>query len=142
VTERSSSVRPSIPVAGDRRAIVIDDSRAMRSLLRSALETCGFVVSEASDGLRALPQLAADEPFNLALVDWNMPGLDGLALIRLLRKNPRYDRMVIVMVTSEAEPSQIERALAAGANEYIMKPLSAEILVEKLRLLEEEEADW
>jgi two-component system chemotaxis response regulator CheY len=140
--ERPSHVRPSIPVAGYRRAIVIDDSRAMRSMLRSALETCGFAVSEASDGLRALPQLAEAEPFHLALVDWNMPGMDGLKLIGWLRANPRYDRMVIVMVTSEAEPSQIERALAAGANEYIMKPLSQEVLIEKLRLLEEEQEDW
>lgn len=140
--ERTPSVRPSIPVGGYRRAIVIDDSRAMRSLLRAALETCGFVVTEASDGLEAQALLDAAEPVELALVDWNMPELDGLALIRSVRGNPRYDRMVIVMVTSEAEPTQIERALAAGANEYIMKPLSAEVLVEKLRLLEEEEGAW
>jgi two-component system chemotaxis response regulator CheY len=138
--ERPESVRPSIPVNGERRAIVVDDSRAMRTLLRSALEACAFIVSEATDGLQACAQLAASEPFQLALVDWNMPGLDGIGLIRLVRASRRYDQMVIVMVTSEAEASQIQRALAAGANEYIMKPLSAEMLIAKLRLLEEEEA--
>ena len=138
--DRSESGRPSIPISGVRRAIVLDDSRAMRTLLRSALETCAFSVTEASDGLEAWKQLAAVEPFQLALVDWNMPGLDGIGLIRFVRASRRYDAMVIMMVTSEAEASQIQLALASGANEYIMKPLSAEMLVEKLRLLEEEEA--
>ncbi|MEY4513064.1 MAG: hypothetical protein RLZZ450_5186 [Pseudomonadota bacterium] len=138
--ERHDSARPSIPVTGVRRAIVVDDSRAMRILLRSALEACAFTVTEASDGLQAFAQLAASEPYQLALVDWNMPGLDGIGLIRFVRANRRYDQMVIVMVTSETEASQIERALAAGANEYIMKPLSAEMLIEKLLLLEEDEA--
>jgi two-component system, chemotaxis family, chemotaxis protein CheY len=132
-------MRASLPATGVRRAIVIDDSRAMRSMLRNALEQSGFEVIEAADGKEALIKLMSSEPLELALVDWNMPELNGLTLIRFLRSNPKYDRMAIVMVTSETETTQIQRALSAGADEYIMKPLSADVLMEKLRLLEEAE---
>lgn len=129
---------PSLRAGGVRRAIVVDDSRAMRAMLRRVLESVRFVVDEAANGAQALHQLAHGEVPALALVDWNMPGLDGLTLIRTLRSNVRFARMIIVMVTSEAEPSQVEIALAAGADEYIMKPLSPEVLREKLMLLEAE----
>jgi len=131
--------RPSIPVLGVRRAIVVDDSRAMRHMLRDALEQSGFEVIEAADGADALAKLTSAPPPELALVDWNMPELNGLSLIRFLRSNHKFDRMVIVMVTSETEASQIQRALAAGADEYIMKPLSADMLLDKIRMLEEAE---
>jgi len=128
----------SIPASGPRRAIVVDDSRAMRVLLRKALEERGFSVSEAGDGREALARLEQMEPPDLALIDWNMPEMDGLELISLLRKSPRFDGMAMVMVTSESEPARIEQALRAGADDYIMKPLSAEVLRERLMLLEEE----
>jgi two-component system, chemotaxis family, chemotaxis protein CheY len=132
--------RASIPVRGPRRAIVVDDSRAMRSMLRYALEEQNFHVSEAANGAEALRMLQQSEPPELALIDWTMPVLDGIGLISALRSDDRYARMVIVMVTSEADPERVQRALAAGADEYIMKPLSADVLAEKLTLLEE--AGW
>lgn len=130
--------RPSIPVGGFRRALVVDDSRAMRAILRSALEECGFEVVEAADGKEALERLATMRIPELALVDWNMPQMDGIELICTLRKDHNYDRMAIVMVTSETAPARIATALRAGADEYIMKPLSPAVLKEKLVLLEEE----
>lgn len=132
--------RASIPVRGLRRAIVVDDSRAMRSMLRHALEEQGFHVSEAANGGEALQMLQQGEPPDLALIDWTMPVLDGIGLISALRRDARYTRMVIVMVTSEADPERVQSALSAGADEYIMKPLSPDVLAEKLTLLEE--AGW
>lgn len=118
-----------------RRAIVVDDSRAMRAVLRRALEALDYQVFEAGDGCEALVQLAQIRIPDLALVDWNMPEMNGIELIGELRRDRNYDRMAIVMVTSETEPDQVARALRAGANEYIMKPFSPDVLDEKLLLL-------
>jgi two-component system chemotaxis response regulator CheY len=128
--------RASIPASGPRTAIVVDDSRVMRAILRHALEAREFGVVEAIHGRHALELLTAMPVPDLALIDWNMPELDGLELIRVLRSDPRYESMAIVMVTSETEPAQIQRALSMGADEYIMKPLSPEVLMERLVQLE------
>ena len=117
------------------RAIVIDDSRAMRTILRRALTDAGFEVVEAGDGREALERIAASGPIDLALVDWNMPVMTGYELIREVRSRSELDRMAIMMVTTETEVEQVQRALAAGANEYVMKPFNADALREKLLLL-------
>ncbi len=128
--------RLSFPMNRLRTAIVVDDSRAMRAILRQALERRAFRVVEASDGRQALAVLAEGGAQALALIDWNMPVMDGLELIVALRADPAYTEMHIVMVTSESEPAQIQRALAAGADEYIMKPISSETLIDRLIQLE------
>lgn len=115
-----------------RRAIVVDDSRAMRAILRRALEEQGFQVFDAGHGKEALERLAKIRVPDLALIDWNMPEMNGIELIAVLRRDRAYDGMRLVMVTSETEPAQIERALAEGANAYIMKPFSNDVLTEKL----------
>ena len=117
------------------KAIVIDDSRAMRTILRRALTLAGFEVVEAGDGREALEQIAASGPLDLALVDWNMPVMTGYDLICEVRSRSELDGMAIMMVTTETELDQVKRALAAGANEYVMKPFDAAILREKLLLL-------
>ena len=118
------------------RALVVDDSRAMRMILRRLLGRIGFEVAEAADGLDALEQLeAADEVPAVALVDWNMPRLNGLELIKELRSRPKFARMTLMMVTTEGEQTQIVRALAAGAHEYVIKPFTPEAIEEKLELL-------
>lgn len=117
------------------RAIVIDDSRAMRTILRRALTEAGFQVIEAGDGREALERIAASGPLDLALVDWNMPIMTGYELICEVRSRSEFDAMAIMMVTTETEIDQVKRALAAGANEYVMKPFDAAILREKLLLL-------
>src|ERR1700761_516199 len=117
------------------KAMVVDDSRATRVILRKSLEQQGFSVLEAGDGKQALERLAESGPLDLALVDWNMPVMSGYELIQALRARKDFDGMSIMMVTTESEASQVQRALEAGANEYVMKPFSPEVLREKLLLL-------
>lgn len=117
-------------------ALVIDDSRAMRMLLREPLTQQGYQVAEATDGRNALEQLGAlDEPPRVILVDWNMPVLDGLSFIREVREQPRFDDTTLVVVTSETALDQMTHALAQGADEYLMKPFGPEALLSKLELL-------
>lgn len=103
-------------------------------ILSRALRELGFQVWEAGDGETALENLRRIFPIDLAMVDWNMPGIDGLELLKKLRAEPAYGDLKIVMVTTESEAEQMSAALEAGANEYIMKPFTIEILVDKLRL--------
>lgn len=117
------------------RALVVDDSRATRTILRNALKEEGFEVFEAGDGRQALEELRKVGATDLALVDWNMPVMTGYELICEVRQNKDFDRMAIMMVTTESEASQVQKALDAGANEYVMKPFTPEILREKLLLL-------
>jgi two-component system chemotaxis response regulator CheY len=118
------------------RALVIDDSKAIRIILRKLLGELGFEVDEAADGREALRRLdRSSGPFDLALVDWNMPEMNGLEFVREVRGRGGHEDLTMVMVTTETEASQVVRALAAGANEYIMKPFSRDVLVDKLSML-------
>ena len=117
------------------KAIIVDDSRATRTIVRKALVQEGFEVIEAGDGKQALDELIKVGAVDLALVDWNMPVMTGYELIREVRAKPQFDSMSIMMVTTETEASQVQRALDAGANEYVMKPFTPEILREKLVML-------
>jgi two-component system chemotaxis response regulator CheY len=118
------------------RALVIDDSRTVRILIGRILQEIGMEVLEAADGREALAQMERHPNVELVLVDWNMPGMNGLDFIQALRSQRAYDGVRILMVTSEAEGAQVTRALNAGANEYLMKPFNKEILVAKLQLLD------
>jgi two-component system, chemotaxis family, chemotaxis protein CheY len=117
------------------RALIVDDSRTMRLILGRIMGELGFEVVEAPNGRRALEQMRAGEPMDLALVDWNMPEMNGYELLRALRASRAYARMPVIMVTTETEMSQILRALEAGANEYLMKPFTKVAVFEKLALL-------
>lgn len=119
------------------RALVIDDSRTMRVLLGRQLRQLGFEVLEAGDGQQALEvmEAAGDDVPALATVDWNMPVMDGLTFVQTLRRNQSWRGVNLMMVTTEAEQSQIVRALAAGAHEYLIKPFSPEAFADKLDLL-------
>jgi two-component system chemotaxis response regulator CheY len=118
------------------RALVIDDSRAMRLILARIARQLGFDVVEAGNGREALDRLEElDTVPELALVDWNMPEMDGLAFVVAVRRDARYRSMALMMVTTESEQSQIVRALAAGAHEYVIKPFTPDAIVEKLKLL-------
>src|SRR5262245_28384907 len=111
------------------RALIVDDSRAMRSLLRKALSDEGITVAaEAGNGKEALERLNATGPVELALLDWNMPEMNGFELLCLLRADPKWQGMRVMMVTTETEASQILRALDAGADEYLIKPFAAAAL--------------
>jgi len=117
------------------RALVVDDSKAMRLILGKTLREIGFDVTEAGDGQQAISRLNQGEQVDLMLVDWNMPVMNGYELICAVRANALLSSIPIMMVTTETSMSQIQKALAAGANEYLMKPFTKDLLVEKLTLL-------
>jgi len=116
------------------KALVIDDSKAMRSILSRMLQELGFEVFEACNGREGLERLQAIGKVDLALVDWNMPEMNGLDFIRTVRAEQSYDGVLLMMVTTETEMENVVRALAAGANEYVMKPFTQEIILEKLQI--------
>jgi two-component system chemotaxis response regulator CheY len=116
------------------RALIVDDSRFVRGFLRGMLEERGIECAEAADGQAGLDELHAGAPFDLALVDWNMPVMDGLEMLKQLRAEG-FPEMKVLMVTTEAENDFIVRALDAGADEYLMKPFDDEALCEKLAML-------
>lgn len=117
------------------KALIVDDSRAVRSILSNMLRELGFEVAEARHGREALVHLNANADTDIALVDWNMPEMNGLDLVVAVRNDDRLGSIRLMMVTSETEVGQVMRAMAAGANEYVMKPFTKEILEDKLRLL-------
>jgi len=117
------------------KALVVDDSRAVRMILTRTLRELGFEVREAANGREALEVIEAEKSaVSLVLADWNMPEINGLELLKQLRQKPELASLVVVMVTTETELDQMAAALEAGANEYVMKPFTKDILVEKLQL--------
>jgi two-component system chemotaxis response regulator CheY len=117
------------------RALVIDDSGAMRSILRQYMRELKYEVVEARDGREALELCEQTPDFDVALVDWNMPVMNGLDFVRALRAKKEFDSMKLMMVTTENDVAHIEAALTAGANEFVMKPFTYEVLEEKMALL-------
>jgi two-component system chemotaxis response regulator CheY len=118
------------------KALVVDDSRAVRMILARTLKELGYEVREAANGREALEVIEAEKSaVNLVLADWNMPEINGLDLLKRLRRDPELASLVVVMVTTETELDQMAAALEAGANEYVMKPFTKDILVEKLQLV-------
>lgn len=114
------------------KALVVDDSLAMRRIQSRALESLGWQVETAADGQKALDALASMDGCRLVLTDWHMPGMDGIELIKAVRQDPRYAKLVIVMVTSDGVLDSVELALNAGADDFVMKPLSPGTLGERL----------
>lgn len=118
------------------KALVVDDSRAVRMILTKTLQDLGYQVCEAANGREALAVIETEKTaVSLVLADWNMPEMNGLALLKRLRQKPELSSLVVVMVTTETELDQMAAALEAGANEYVMKPFTKEILVEKLQMV-------
>jgi two-component system chemotaxis response regulator CheY len=116
-------------------ALVVDDSKAMRLILGNALREAGLKVAEAANGKEAIDRLNRGEPYHLMLVDWNMPLMNGYELVCAVRANPMLSDVRIMMVTTETSMSQVQQALAAGANEYLMKPATKDMILEKLAVL-------
>jgi two-component system chemotaxis response regulator CheY len=116
------------------RALIVDDSRFAREYLRGLLEGKGIECEEAVDGQAGIDRLNAGAPFNLALLDWYMPVMNGLDMLKNLRARG-FAGVKVMMVTTEAENDFILRALDAGADEYLMKPFDDQALTEKLAIL-------
>ena len=108
----------------------------MRKLLRGILVESGFdVAAEAGNGQEGLDAITRLGKFDLMLLDWNMPVMNGYDLLLRVRRDPRFAGMRVMMVTTETEASQILRALDAGADEYLIKPFSKQAIRDKLELL-------
>jgi two-component system, chemotaxis family, chemotaxis protein CheY len=112
------------------KILLVDDSRTIRNIQKNTLKGLGYTdVTEAADGVEALVALSKSRP-NLMLVDWNMPNMDGITLIKKVRETDK--KLPIIMVTTEAEKSRVIEAMKAGVNNYVVKPFTAETLAEKI----------
>jgi two-component system chemotaxis response regulator CheY len=118
------------------RAMIVDDSRAMRIILRRALASSGYDdITDAEHGRQALEALENEPLPEIAFVDWNMPEMSGIEFVRAVRANSRFDSIALVMVTSETALEFLQEAIDAGADEYVMKPFTPEVLRDKLELV-------
>ena len=112
--------------------LVVDDSRVIRKVARRILEDLGFEVAEAADGTEALAWCRTVTP-QLILLDWNMPGMSGLEFLKTLRGAPGGEEPRVIFCSVENDLDRIREALAAGADEYIMKPFDREIVEAKFQ---------
>src|SRR5262249_2286870 len=117
------------------RMLIIDDSQTMRRFLRSIADELAIESDQASDGEEALQKLELTGSFEVALVDWDMPRMNGIEFARVVRSRPEYADMKLMMVTSHNAMSDLRVAAAVGVDDFLMKPLNAEMLAGKLRLL-------
>jgi len=117
-----------------RRVLVVDDSATIRQEVASALEAEGFTVLEAADGIEALSVLSANE-VGLVLLDVNMPRLGGLEMLERLKSQPAFATLPVLMLTAEAQESQIERARRLGAKGWMIKPIARQQLVDVAKKL-------
>ena len=117
-------------------ALIIDDSSAMRRIISKIMKDIGFDTVEAGDGQEGLSRVeAASGDFEVVLVDWNMPVMNGIEFVKAVRSHPEYSGLKIMMVTTETEPARMAQALMAGVDEFAMKPFTPEVLLEKLKLI-------
>jgi two-component system, chemotaxis family, chemotaxis protein CheY len=119
-----------------RKALIVDDSKAIRMILGRILRELGYETCEAVNGKDALEVIESEKAtVDLVLADWNMPEMNGLDLVKQLRQNPDFTSLKVIMVTTETEVDHIVSALEAGANEYVMKPFTKDILRGKLEMV-------
>ena len=119
-----------------KKALVVDDSRAMRTILSQSLKEAGFAeVSQAANGREGYEFLVGHPDTELCLVDWNMPEMSGIEFVRSVRADRRWGSLPLMMVTSETEFANMAEAIEAGANEYAMKPFDQAVIRDKLAIL-------
>ncbi|MBB6544859.1 two-component system chemotaxis response regulator CheY [Thalassotalea piscium] len=114
------------------KVLVVDDFSTMRRIVKNLLRDLGFTnISEADDGSTALPMLQGGD-FDFVVTDWNMPGMQGIDLLKAIRADASLSHIPVLMVTAEAKKEQIVMAAQAGVNGYIVKPFTAATLKTKL----------
>lgn len=115
--------------------LIVDDCPATRALLRRLLEKRSIHVEEATDGHEAIAKMSKTSPFDLVLVDWDMPTMSGLEMLKEVKKDLSLSKTRMMMVSGLSTTSHIEEALEAGAVDYLMKPFDTASLMEKLSWL-------
>ena len=123
---------PEVVLDKNMKILVVDDFSTMRRIIKNLLKDLGFAnIQEADDGNTALPMLQQGD-FDFVVTDWNMPGMQGIDLLRAIRADANLKHIPVLMVTAEAKKEQIVAAAQAGVNGYVIKPFTAATLKEKL----------
>ena len=121
-----------MPVAASMHVLVVDDQSTVRALVRSGLNQLGVIyVSEAADGKEALKSLD-DSPVHLIISDFNMPNMDGLALLKTVRANAATRQTAFIMLTGRADKELVQKAVQLGVNNYLVKPFTVQTLKDKI----------
>ena len=115
------------------KILLVDDSKTMRGIQKKVLAGLdpGAEFAEAGDGLEALTCIAAGGPYDLILIDWNMPNMDGITLVHKIREKDK--RTPLIMATTEAEKTRVMDAIRAGVNNYVVKPFTPDVLTDKVK---------
>lgn len=114
------------------KILIVDDFSTMRRIIKNLLRDLGFTnTDEADDGQTALPKLESGN-FDFLVTDWNMPGMQGIDLLKAVRAHPELKNLPVLMVTAESKREQIIEAAQAGVNGYVVKPFTAQTLKEKI----------
>jgi len=118
------------------KILIVDDAKTMRTIIKNVLKKLGFSDEnflEAGDGEEALKILEENaDDVKIIFLDWNMPKMNGFEFLKKVRSNPKYNHIKIVMVTTETKKENVIAALKAGANNYIAKPFTPQVLKQKL----------
>lgn len=118
------------------RALLVDDSKTARTLLKRIFNELGsWEIVEAENGQDALDKLVGADAIDLVCIDWNMPVMNGLDFLKIVRKIPEFSDAWFMMVTSETEMDNISKAMVSGAHEYVMKPYTKEVILAKLEMM-------
>lgn len=126
------NVSPEAALDKNMKVLVVDDFSTMRRIVKNLLRDLGFTnIQEADDGNTALPMLQSGD-FDFVVTDWNMPGMQGIDLLKAIRADARLAHIPVLLITAEAKKEQIVMAAQAGVNGYIVKPFTAATLKAKL----------
>lgn len=121
-----------MPVTSTLKVLIVDDQTSVRQMARLTLEEIGVrLIHEAENGTRAI-EMASVQPLDLIISDYNMPEMDGLGLLRAVRSHPSARRVPFILVTGRGDRELVVKAAQAGANNYVVKPFTAEILRKKI----------
>ena len=119
----------------DMKILVVDDFATMRKIIKNLLHELGFTkITEADDGTTALPMLQKYE-FDFLVTDWIMPRMQGIDLVKEIRKDPNLSSLPVLMVTAEAKREHIVEAAKAGVNGYVVKPFTTQLLKKKIDMI-------
>ena len=115
------------------KVLIVDDMMTMRKLVKKTMSTIGFsIFEEAEDGQKAWGKINENPDIGLIVSDWNMPNCTGLELLKRVRSDSRFRKIPFILLTAEGEASQVTEAVAAGVDNYVLKPFTLEALTEKL----------